>query len=226
MIELESLKMKLLFIIDRHKQIKTEQNIPFTGNSGFIIRKDKPWYSYRGGPDNLGNPCIMVHPSFAFIMSSNKSEVYNEIYQILKSGDFDSEFIKIYQKYKNSLFEFAMFLQELDLESDNYTTLITYEQLFNMADYPYAHLSLIQIDIEFLYITDNHKNQYLKSFDFFEMLRFRKAPIIQIMTMGLIYANYPINYREMVENYLDDEEIIKYKSILQSIDNKTPDNLI
>ena len=220
MIGIECLKNKLLFIIEKHKQIKTEQYIPFTGNSGFIIRMNQPWYKYRGGPDNLGNPCIMVHPSFAFIMSSNKSEIYNEIHQTLKSGNYDSEFIKIYQKYKNSLFEFAMFLQELDLESDNYSSLITYEQLFNMADYPYAHLSLIKIDIEFLYITDNHKNQYLKSFDFFEMLRFRKDPIIQIMTMGLIYANYSINYKVLVKNYLEDEEIIKYKSILHVIDIK------
>jgi len=176
--------------------------------------------SIGGGPDNLGNPCLMVHPTFSFIMSNDKSEIYNEIYQTLKSGNYDSEFIKIYQKYKNSLFNFTMFLQLLDLEIDNYSDLITFEQLTNMVDYSYAHLSLLKIDIEFLYITENHKIQYLKTFDFFEMLRFRKAPINQIMTMGLLYANYSKNYKTLVESYLNDEEIIKYKIIIQSIDTK------
>lgn len=220
MMELERLKKLLIFIVERHNQIKCEQYIPYNGNSGFICKKNNDWYKYGGGPDKLGNPCIMVHPTFSFIMSNDKSEIYNEIYQTLKSGNYDIEFIKIYQKYKNSLFEFTMFLQELDLEIDNYSDLITYEQLANMVDYSYAHLSLIKIDIEFLYLTNNHKKQYLKNFDFFEMLRFREAPIKQIMTMGLIYANYTLNYREMVENILNDEEIIKYKSMLKSLNTE------
>lgn len=220
MMELERLKKLLIFIVERHNQIKCEQYIPYNGNSGFICKKNNDWYKYGGGPDKLGNPCIMVHPTFSFIMSNDKSEIYNEIYQTLKSGNYDSDFIKIYQKYKNSLFNFTMFLQLLDLEIDNYSDLITFEQLTNMVDYSYAHLSLLKIDIEFLYITENHKIQYLKTFDFFEMLRFRKAPINQIMTMGLLYANYSKNYKTLVESYLNDEEIIKYKIIIQSIDTK------
>jgi len=49
MMELESLKKLLLFIIERHNQIKCEKYIPYNGNSGFICKKDNDWYKYRGG---------------------------------------------------------------------------------------------------------------------------------------------------------------------------------
>jgi hypothetical protein len=207
-------KDKLLFITKRHHEILKEPYLPYTGSSGFICTKNQDWYKYRGGPDKLGNPNIMVHILFTQIIYHDKDEVFNLIYNILKSDSYDSSFIKIYQSYKKSLYEVTMFLEQLDLEIDSYTDLITYEQIINMIDYSFAHLSLLKIDLAFLYLTEVHKKQYLQTFNFFEMLQFRKAPLVQIMSMGLLYAEYPINFKEKTEFYLSDEGILKYKSFL------------
>lgn len=211
---LSLLKQELRYIITRLSSLKTEAYVPYNGESGFICKANRPWYRYCGGPDNLGNPNIMVHILFTKIVFHDKDRIFNSIYNMFMSNQVDSEFIKLYQLYKNSLYDITMFLKELDLEIDKYSDLITYEQVINMIDYSYAHLSLLKIDTDFLYLTDNHKRQYQETFQFFEMLQYRKDPLIQIMSMGLLYAEYSINFKRLAEDSLSDSYIINYKQAI------------
>lgn len=211
---LSLLKQELRHIITRLSSLKTEAYVPYNGESGFICKANRPWYKYRGGPDNLGNPNIMVHILFTEIVFHDKDRIFNSIYNMFMSNQVDSEFIKLYQLYKNSLYDITMFLKELDLEIDEYSDLITYEQVVNMIDYSYAHLSLLKIDTDFLYLTDNHKRQYQETFKFFEMLQYRKDPLIQIMSMGLLYAEYSINFKRLSEEILNNINIYQYRKVI------------